>query len=70
MANTPVTNMRIDPELKDEASQVLEALGLNLTTAVTMFLKEVVREQGLPLAMRLNSDGKDWACKKRWPFYC
>ena len=59
MANTPVTNMRIDPELKDEASQVLEALGLNLTTAVTMFLKEVVMEQGLPLAMRLNSDGKD-----------
>ena len=59
MANTPVTNMRIDPELKDEASQVLEALGLNLTTAVTMFLKEVVREQGLPLAIRLNSDGKD-----------
>ena len=59
MANTPVTNMRIDPELKDEASQVPEALGLNLTTAVTMFLKEVVREQGLPLAMRLNSDGKD-----------
>ncbi|WP_235905384.1 type II toxin-antitoxin system RelB/DinJ family antitoxin [Eggerthella guodeyinii] len=59
MANTPVTNMRIDPELKEEASQVLEALGLNLTTAVTMFLKEVVRVQGLPLAMRLGKEEED-----------
>ena len=59
MANTPVTNMRIDPELKEEASQVLEALGLNLTTAVTMFLKEVVRVQGLPLAMKLGKEEED-----------
>lgn len=48
MANTPTTTMRLDPELKDEALQILEPLGLNLTSAVSIFLKAVVREKGLP----------------------
>lgn len=49
MSNTPTTTMRLDPELKGEAMRVFEPLGLNMTTAVNMFLKAVVREQGMPL---------------------
>ncbi|KFI91240.1 DNA-damage-inducible protein J [Bifidobacterium saguini DSM 23967] len=52
MANTPTTTMRLDPELKDEAMKVLEPLGLNMTGAVTIFLKAVVRENGLPFDVR------------------
>ena len=48
MANTPTTTMRLDPELKDEALQILKPLGLNLTSATNIFLKAVVREKGLP----------------------
>lgn len=48
MANTPTTTMRLDPELKDEALQILEPLGLTMSGAVTIFLKAVVREKGLP----------------------
>ena len=48
MASIPTTTMRIDPQLKEESSQVLEDLGLTLSGAVTIFLKAVVREQGLP----------------------
>ena len=48
--------MRLDPELKDEALKVLEPLGLNLTGAVTIFLKAVVRESGLPFDMKMNDD--------------
>lgn len=58
MANTPTTSMRLDPELKDEALQVLEPLGLNLTSAVNIFLKAVVREQGLPLDLRSGDAAK------------
>lgn len=54
MANTPTTTMRLDPELKDEALKILEPLGLNLTGAVTIFLKSVIRENGLPIEMRIN----------------
>nr|WP_270305226.1 type II toxin-antitoxin system RelB/DinJ family antitoxin [Bifidobacterium adolescentis] len=44
--------MRIEPQLKEESSRVLEDLGLTLSGAVTIFLKAVVREQGLPFEVR------------------
>lgn len=58
MPNTPTTTMRLDPELKDEAMRVLEPLGLNMTSAVNMFLKAVVREQGLPLDLHSGNTAK------------
>lgn len=54
MGNTPTTTMRLDPELKDEAMEIFGSLGLNMTSAVTIFLKAVVREQGLPFDMKMN----------------
>lgn len=58
MAGTPTTTMRLDPELKDEALEILEPLGLNLTSAVNMFLKAVVREQVLPLDLHSSNNVK------------
>ena len=52
MANTPTTTMRLNPEVKDEALKVLEPLGLNLTSAVNIFLKAVIREKGLPFEVK------------------
>ncbi|MFZ3479295.1 type II toxin-antitoxin system RelB/DinJ family antitoxin [Bifidobacterium imperatoris] len=59
MASTPTTTMRLDPELKDKAMRVLEPLGLNMTGAVTIFLKAVIREQGLPIDMNVKPDKTD-----------
>lgn len=41
-------SIRIEEKTKREASETLEALGLDLSTAVKMFLKQVVIEQGIP----------------------
>lgn len=57
--SVPTTTMRIDPELKDQANKVLSELGLSLSGAVTIFLKAVVREQGLPIDMSIRSDKTD-----------
>lgn len=56
MANTPTTTMRLDPNLKDEAMKVLEPLGLSLTGAITIFLKAVVREKGLPFEVKTPNE--------------
>mgnify|MGYP000863513425 CR=1 FL=1 len=56
MADTPTTTIRLDPELKRQANQVLEPLGLTMTGAVTIFLKAVIREQGLPFGISLKQD--------------
>ena len=52
MSNTPTTTMRLAPQLEGEAMKILEPLGLNMSTAVNMFLKAVVREQGLPFEVK------------------
>lgn len=57
--SVPTTTMRIDPELKDRANKVLGELGLSLSGAVTIFLKAVVREQGLPIDMSIRSNKTD-----------
>jgi DNA-damage-inducible protein J len=43
---------RIEPALKDRASEVLAACGLNLSDAIRLFLRQVVVEEGLPFAVK------------------
>lgn len=42
------TNIKIDPKLKQEAQELFESLGLNLSAAINMFLRQSVREQAIP----------------------
>jgi DNA-damage-inducible protein J len=43
---------RIEPDLKDRASEVLAACGLNLSDAIRLFLRQVVVQEGLPFAVK------------------
>jgi DNA-damage-inducible protein J len=43
---------RIEPDLKDRATEVLAACGLNLSDAIRLFLHQVVARQGLPFEIR------------------
>ena len=45
MAETTNLNIRIDRDLKNEADQIFTALGMNLTTAITVFVKQAVRQR-------------------------
>ena len=46
------TNINLDPELKKTAQELFADLGLDLTTAVTLFLKQSVREQRIPFEIK------------------
>lgn len=50
--NTTTLSLRIDKELKQEAEVLFEDLGLNMTTAVTMFLRSAVNSDGLPFPVK------------------
>lgn len=41
-------NVRIDDKVKKEAENVLDEMGMPMTTAVTIFLKTVARERRIP----------------------
>ncbi|MDR2834130.1 MAG: type II toxin-antitoxin system RelB/DinJ family antitoxin [Streptococcaceae bacterium] len=45
--------VRLDEELKEESKIILENVGLDMSTAVKMFLKQVVINQGIPFEVVL-----------------
>ena len=54
MANKVSTNITLDPNLKKEAIELFSDLGLDLTTAITLFLKQSIINQGLPFSINRN----------------
>ncbi len=58
-SNIPATTIRIDPEVKKEATAILDELGLSMSTAVNAFLRVLVREGGIPFEMRVKTPAPD-----------
>ena len=53
MATTNL-NIRTDKEIKDQAEIIFNELGLNMTTAINMFLRSTIREHGIPFKLKLD----------------
>lgn len=51
---TVTTSIRTDAQLKREADRLFANLGMNFSTAVNTFLRQAVREQGLPFRPTLD----------------
>ena len=47
-------NIRVDDALKSQAEMVLADLGMNMSTAVNVFLRQVVRCNGIPFALQAD----------------
>lgn len=52
--NTTNLNIRIDTELKKQAEQLFSELGMNMTTAINVFVRQAVRQGGIPFAINLE----------------
>lgn len=49
---TANVNIRIDENLKHEAEVLFSDLGLNMSTAITMFLRSAVNNDGIPFEIK------------------
>jgi DNA-damage-inducible protein J len=49
--STTNINIRTDSEIKSQAQQIFETLGLDMTTAINLFLRQTVRERDLPFIL-------------------
>ena len=56
MANTVNLNVRVDENLKRSAESIYNELGMNLTTALNLFLRSSVRYGGIPFDLRIERD--------------
>lgn len=55
---TSLLQVRVEDSLKSEAATIYEDLGIDLSTAVRMFLKRSVMEQGIPFSMKLGDSSE------------
>lgn len=53
MARTANVFVRVEPEIKEEAENILEQLGIPMSNAVGMFLRQIVLQKGIPFEMKL-----------------
>lgn len=48
-------NIRTDKEVKEKAENIFQELGLNMTTAINMFLRTSIRENGIPFDLKIDT---------------
>ena len=51
-------SIRLDSEVKEQAQQVFNHLGMDMTTAINIFLRQAIQYQGLPFDVRLYENRK------------
>lgn len=51
-------NVRVDSEIKSQAQEVFTSLGLDMTTAINIFLRQSIRQHGIPFPVTAKSAKK------------
>jgi DNA-damage-inducible protein J len=44
-------NIRVDGDVKNKAQEVFSALGLDMTSAINIFLRQAIRKNGIPFEL-------------------
>ena len=59
MANTTNFSVRMDSDIKKQCESLYNELGMNLTTAINVFLRQSLRVGGLPFDVRVEQPNKE-----------
>ena len=60
MSATIPTQIRIEENTKKEAVKLLEGLGLNLSEAINIFLKQVILKNGIPFEIKYPEESREF----------
>jgi len=55
MAKNAYINVRVDKEIKEHAELILNDLGINTSTAIDLFLSQIILNDGLPFEIKRKS---------------
>ena len=59
MSKTTNLSIRIDKELKEQAESLFSELGMNMTTAFNVFVRQAVRQGKIPFEISLNQPNNE-----------
>lgn len=61
MANySSAINVNVPTEVKEEATNLFNNLGLNMSTAINMFLKKAIYERGIPFEVKEPTPSREF----------
>jgi len=72
MNKSAILRARIDPQIKEDAEQILTELGLTISEAINIFFRQISRKKGLPFAVSLRNEAlvpdsdQAWFWSKAW----
>ena len=64
---TSIINVNVPTNVKNESNEIFVKLGLNMTTAINIFLKKVIKEKGIPFDLKLEAE-KDMREEPETPY--
>ncbi len=53
MAKTAYVNVRVDEDIKLQTEAILDQLGINMSTAIDIFLSQIILNDGLPFDVKI-----------------
>ncbi len=59
MSKTTTMNIRIEPSLKKEVEEILKDLGMNISDAITIYFKQIVLTDSIPLQIKRPKFNKE-----------
>ena len=59
MSKTDTLHIRIEPSVKQKAEETLNDLGLSITEAINVFLKQVILNDGIPFEIKKPKYNKE-----------
>ena len=59
MPKTTSMNIRIEPNLKKEVEEILNDLGMNISEAITIYFKQIVLTDSIPLQIKRSKFNKE-----------
>ena len=56
--SSSLVQVRMDTELRDSANAIFDELGIDMSTAIKMYLKKCVAEGGIPFSLKIQKNRK------------
>ena len=59
MEKSATINVRLNPQLKKEAEEIMSGLGISMSTAIEIYLRQIVLRGGLPFDVVIPKGADD-----------
>jgi DNA-damage-inducible protein J len=56
MSNSATIQTRIDPNIKQQAKRILDTLGISMSEAIGVYLRQIVLHKGIPFELKIPNE--------------